>query len=350
VAKPVQEKNDSADELRLLTEMSAIVFFVWLAGVLIFWCTSRTEKDFTRTGTYGDSFGILSSLFTGLAAAGAFAAFRVQQKEIKRLMTLQQSEAARVERDRQQETTINGISDLLRYWRAMVSEIRLQVKSNTPLQQVEYNTQHILQQTASVSYAEHMEIKTGVDAIMRIENELLGDLLTLRKHVGTTKSPPAIPYFNRLGRIRLKTNHGTPIERNTIASEFSKLHEYRIGGQLGHVLRIVGEIIELIEDALQEKTISQGDSERLIRTFRSLLSDPELHLILYWGLSDRVTDRCRELIDEWNLLQGLIYKDLDIIHLRIPELQYYPKSYARCIARHSQQSTGANQPIQSESE
>src|SRR5882672_2400326 len=60
--------------------MFSIVILLWGLNFLVLFCLPAAER-----GTYGDMFGAVNSLFTGLAFAGLLYSARLQQKQIEQL-------------------------------------------------------------------------------------------------------------------------------------------------------------------------------------------------------------------------------------------------------------------------
>lgn len=65
------------------TTIGVILIFAAYSGVLIFTTWPVSELSIAKAGTLGDSFGVLTSLFTGLGFAGLLATVFLQREELK---------------------------------------------------------------------------------------------------------------------------------------------------------------------------------------------------------------------------------------------------------------------------
>jgi hypothetical protein len=87
------------------------------------------------------------------------------------------------------------------------------------------------------------------------------------------------------------------------------------------------ELPRIASDAEWLKIIDEARANEIIGVYRSALSDPELHLMLYYGLSRRAPSWYRGLIEKYGLLNGLLLKEKPFVLNRIPEIQRHPKTY-----------------------
>jgi hypothetical protein len=85
----MEEDNGANDDInyRPLIILFIVVFFVWLLSFIIM---LSTVKDWNARGNFGDSFGGINALFSGLAFAGIIYTILLQKKEL----TLQRQEMA----------------------------------------------------------------------------------------------------------------------------------------------------------------------------------------------------------------------------------------------------------------
>ena len=109
-----------------------------------------------------------------------------------------------------------------------------------------------------------------------------------------------------------------PVE--DIQPTFYKLMEEQAGAAILHCLRMQAEILKYIESLDAESAVKQ----KYAALFASQLSDPELHLLLYYGLSHYAApSRLMTILKEYQVLRPLSQKSSKFIWHRIPELTYY---------------------------
>lgn len=65
-----KDSDKSYDKQFAKTVIFVLIMFFLFAGILIFLTWPISEFSISKAGTFGDSFGVLTSLFTGLAFAG----------------------------------------------------------------------------------------------------------------------------------------------------------------------------------------------------------------------------------------------------------------------------------------
>ena len=99
-------------------------------------------------------------------------------------------------------------------------------------------------------------------------------------------------------------------------------------------LELLRELLLSLSNARETYKFEVEAIQELAGAFRALMSDPELHFLLYWGLSERSNSECHRLIDKCFLLEGLIDKPAFTITGRVPELAYYKETYAKWSKRH----------------
>lgn len=75
--------------LRIALAAAGVVTLVWAIYAA---CLLVATNDFTRPGQYGDSFGVLNALFSGLAFVGVISALILQVHELRRLSETTESE------------------------------------------------------------------------------------------------------------------------------------------------------------------------------------------------------------------------------------------------------------------
>lgn len=316
----------------------AVILFV---GLLIFWIywpsisasrvskydtvqsnesTQKPDDTLTKMGQYGDSYGSLNALLTGLAFIAVAATFLLQWYTIR----TQKHEFA-------QQQFVNRFYELLNAWQNERREIIYKrSKRNAATSQ-------------------------GVSAFCDMENDFLGEIGDdVDGHLNP--EPDALGKF--LGKIRLEygvsnsheeSSNGSiidPIALLRIRENFNEFYESKIGAPMGHIFRMQYELVRYVDSEKSKKSLSQEVCERLIRTYQALLSDPELHLLLYYALSDfaandsannagEIIDKSfKKLIDEYLLLKGLVDKAPKYVRHRIPEIQYYEKTIAEWNRRH----------------
>ena len=90
------------------------------------------------------------------------------------------------------------------------------------------------------------------------------------------------------------------LPRKTVAEIFTRFHERRIGATMGHIFRTQIEIARFVEyERDVSKSIDSKAAEMLLKAFRVMLSEPEMHLLIYYGLRDEKDNTLVKLIDRY---------------------------------------------------
>jgi hypothetical protein len=121
---------------------------------------------------------------------------------------------------------------------------------------------------------------------------------------------PALPDRNL--RYRMPVKHASDV--------FRQFYEDAVGAPLGNVFRLQGAILRYID------TPSIPDTQRKqhAELFKAQITDPELHLLLYYALSDLAGgDDLRQIMVRYNILEALWRKKPEFIWHRIPEISYF---------------------------
>lgn len=308
------------------------VYFAWTLIVLTVSYVGPPSKDsptfdFEKTGQLGDSFGVVNAVLTTAAAIAAFGAYYTQR---------QQLDAEK--KSQQHEQVVRRFYAMLDAYRGMLT-------------QVEYWDQ--IQE----------KMLTGMRAITSMENELLGKVIddgrftflngeSSREYYITNGIFPtqqgmgifenARGIYGKDVRPRL-SGEFDPLDDIDVAQRFNVFFERRIGAYYGHILRVQMDIVRFIERERDNGILDAKTSEDLTQTFRVMLSDPEMHLLLYYGLRNGKSSGDVELIDRNHLLFGLLTKAPTFVIHRIPELAYYDKHTALAWSARMQMSSVTTQ-------
>lgn len=306
-----------------------LVWFAFVAGFYFFGC------DWSRTGVFGDSFGVFNALVSALAATAAYKAFRSQQQQVdeqKREFLLQRKE--------------QHLFTLMQEWRTAIREV---------------SYRHVNPLGSGSEDDPKAATLSGQHALCQIENDLLGAI----DQSSGDRAMPAVTIGFFIGRRRLQlhmsvTGYKGPIpvlKESTFSSKgnaetriaafdgktltlrlgldsirdgFRECYEKRIGAILGHVFRLQSTILAYIDTSFD--TARNDDRElqiQLVRLYKAQLSDPEMHLLLYYGLSHFAdgTDLKRLLI-KYRVFDALLDKGPEYIWHRIPEISYFESTCA----------------------
>ena len=306
----------------------ALAFVVWLMAVQYL---KHRMTRISSFGQFGDSFGALNALCSALAAVAAFKAYWSQRQQLN---------------NQQAEFRIQRHESHLFF---LMEELRQAVRGVTIVDM-------ITQPDGRVREGELM----GQRAICHLENVLLGKLYTRNSDVELSRESTAIDrhvYFIAKERFALwdgiidqappasgpdaklqpqqkkqwipsqaKLNPELRLNRQVINAAFNQFYEERAGAALGNVFRLQAAILRYIDN----QSIPEPQREQHAKLFKAQITDPELHLLLYYALSDLAGDEdsaadnsLRQIMMRYKILEALKRKKPEFIWHRIPEISYF---------------------------
>lgn len=250
--------------------VSLLIIALWLIGPLI---ASHLQEhwdsylDVTSHPNIGDTYSMIGALFSGLAFTAVILTLYQQQEQI----------------NKQQEQTnqTQGREHVFQLMNAL----------QTAVNSVRYNQ------------------KQGHEALVFAENQFLG------QYNGDNRE------FLKYGVLREMRGAEPIADKKVVRKAFQKFYEKEIGGCLPHVFRIQVQVLKVIDSS----ALSESMRKELADVFRSMLSDPELHLLLYFSLSSYADEECQKLLCKYDILDNLLYKQKQFICDRIPEIAHLEK-------------------------
>ena len=233
-------------------------------------------KDMSDRGTFGDMFGAVNALFSGLAFVGVVFAIILQSKELK----LQRRE--------------------LKFTREELKGQKLQLEAqNVTLRRQNFENTFF--------------------ELLRLQNEITSSIDLVDENNKITKGRDCFHvFYRRLGKLWGRNleqfRGGTELERiNKTYHTFYEEHQ----GEFGHYFRSLYNIVKFVDNSSVE------DKRLYTNLVRAQLSSFELALLFYNSLSNLGRDKFKPLIERYALLKSVPRKHL----LNSPDhLPLYEKS------------------------
>ena len=255
--------------------IGVVTIIIIYAAALLYLTWPLGEMSIAQTGVFGDSFGILTSLFSGLAFAGLIITILMQKQEL----TLQREELSLTREE------LSGQREELR------------IQNSTMIHQ---NFENTFFRMLSL----HNEIVKGIDI-------KLGNY----EHRGRDAFQALYNQFMRteMGK-QLQDSGIEKINENYLRFYHGKQHE------IGHYFRNLYNIIKFVHE-------SESPNKKLYTNIvRAQLSSYELFFLFYNCLSQMGKEKFKPLIEEYSLLKTLPH-DL-ICNLATHKGFYVNKAYA----------------------
>jgi len=236
-----------------------IVSVLGYAVFLIYYTWPISEISISKSGVFGDSFGILTALFSGLAFSGMIITILLQREEL----SLQRREL---------ELTRNEIS-------GQKEEMRLQNKT-------------LLKQSFESTFFQLLSLQ------QEITNSI--DLLDAKSSTTTSGRDCIKVLYERLQKKWNKnlTNLAgkNEIERIKLTyQDFYDTHQQEIG----HYFRSLYHIVKLVDNSdVQDKRLYTN-------LIRAQLSSFELTLLFYNCISELGRDKFKPYIEKYSLLKNM---------------------------------------------
>ncbi|WP_037950701.1 MULTISPECIES: putative phage abortive infection protein [unclassified Sulfuricurvum] len=254
--------------------IGGVLFTVLLyAGLLIYLTWPISELSISNSGVFGDSFGLLTSLFSGLAFAGLIITIVMQKKEL----ALQREELS---------LTREELSGQKQEMQAQNETLKVQRFENTffkMLELLEACRNDVFYQSNNVSYKGRDAIKALYEKYIKW---FLGDYVS-----------SSFAHTKWMFKEDCKAEEG-------IVQEYNKFYK-QYGDELGQYYRTLYNILKLVERAefLDDKMVYTN-------LVRAQLSRYELSLLFYNCLSDYGKEKMAPLVKKYKILKHLEFNVL----------------------------------------
>jgi hypothetical protein len=292
-----------------------VIWLLWPAviRILVPLFQSTATDALQPMGQYGDTYGAFTALTAALGLLGVAATFLQQRMQIQL----------------QQDQHTEEMARLIRQQRSEDDERKVQ-------QRIDRFYSHLGWWEQSSREIEYDNLR-GAHALCQMENHFLGALVKRPGEYFGHFSPNFGPMGDwigydvgeYMGAVRTVMEPVqtfiVPSQRQCVPEVFMRFYEERIGAIMGHIFRMQSDLVKYVHRERRQRNISQEIELHLIGSYKALLTDPDIHLLLYYGLSG-LDDEFRDLMIHYDLLNWLRQKPRVFICHRIPELvEYYPE-------------------------
>lgn len=282
------EENDQDIKPIAVRAFAVVIsfFVVWFVAVVLL---APKMKGFVGIGAFGDAFGVINALFSGLALAAVAVTLWLSLKQLK----VQQAEL------RENTEALQGQREQLEIHNKFLTKQSVQNQFFQMLESWQRITHH-LERRASRSrrLTEAIEESTGRSAIVKAAYALLREL-----------------------RVEITSQEDDlQTRRSLICIAYNKI-AMTGNFHLGNYFRLFYHIIRIID-----KSAALDDEEKkdLVRVLRAHLSEAELILLLYNCVTP-FGEKLRILVEDYDLLQNLSEHGVS----QECDLDFFPKTKAR---------------------
>lgn len=266
--------------LSLLLIGMVIITVLCYAGALIYFTWPVSELSISSSGVFGDSFGALTSLFSGLAFAGLIITIHMQREEL----ALQRQEL---------KLTREELGGQKKEMQAQNETLMVQKFENTFFKMLELFELC----RKDITYQDDDHNFQGRDAIKAVY-ELLSSYY-LNGYV----------FINDDGIKRHQKRESQT--REGLSQNYNDFYE-RFGDELGQYYMTLYHILKLVD-----RTESIKDKSVYTNLVRAQLSRYELLLLFYNCASSFGTDKMAPLVKKYNILKHIENKLLLEVHQNI---------------------------------
>lgn len=232
----------------------------WVVGfVVIAWLITAVASGLSKhdsAGTFGDAFGSVNALFSGLAFVGLVYAILLQRRELE----LQRKE---------------------------LRETRAELKGSREAQEVQNK------------FIETQNFEGTFFQLLRSLNDIIQSIDLRKSGIETARGRDAIAlFYNRLDAemVRVRDNYPAGSDRLEMVIDayegFYKNHRH----ELGHYFRMLYNVFKFVDRS------QVADKMRYTHIARAQMSDIEANLLLYNCLTDRAV-RFKALAEKYHLLR-----------------------------------------------
>ncbi len=266
-----------------------LVFLVWTGFIFVGPALIKLAPDTSSQdiGTFGDMFGSLNALFSGLAFAGLIVAIVIQNKELKL-----------------QNDTLELQKDELRQTREVFEEQSETLKK----QQFESTFFQMVSLHNDIINSIQIRDKNGREAFNLLFKDTLGVVNSFFSH----------------GRLPEPLNSVSPLieqEIKNIVERYLDLYKGGQGNKIGHYFRNLYNIIKLVEN-------SEIKNKKLYTNIiRAQLSVPELVLLMINCSTYLGSEKFKPLIEKYSLLSNLVDTP-ELVELKKLAKNYHDSAFA----------------------
>lgn len=242
----------------LLATPFIVIALLWFFYPL--WLPSIFPRaDGNNLGAFGDTFGALNALFSGMAFAGIIISIILQSKELRETREELKGQKIQLERQAFESTFFQ----MLRLHNEIVSAMRYKTHINGPSAGGEYSGRVCL---------EYM--KKDLDHFL------------VERKIGETA------HSRRLAHL----------ERSSVEDRYTTFYNQRAYLQLGHYFRNLYQIVKYVHNT------DRIDRKFYTNIIRAQLSNDDLYLLFFNALSSLGRDKFKPLIEEYNFFEHLSQK------------------------------------------
>ena len=279
----MEEKNAKSDYTILIVLIVAVIVIYASSWALVDYFLDHNER-----GTFGDKFGAVNALFSGLAFAGLIFTIVLQRKEL----SLQREELQLTRKEMEEQTA---------EFEKQNSTLRLQRFENTFFQllsQFESVTDNL-----SFSYMEDLSYQEcyadGESPTFEVNPQRT--IVTGRELFRTAFEE--VPHYTYRDSILPGEKMRYIGMRNLLANIGMKGYmDSFTPSYFDHYFRLMYRILKFVDNT---KLIEDKDKYDYTCILRALLSRYELVWLYYNGLSDYGSEKFKPLIEKYSMLQNL---------------------------------------------
>lgn len=263
--------------------------FLWVAagtslaiiGAWYYTYYKLNDLEPTERGTFGDMFGSVNALFSGLALAGIILTILLQRKELK--LQREELQDTRAEFETQNETLKlqrfeNTFFNLLNQQHQIVNAIDFRYYKTKEKERRSFRMRTLSATVDQPSEEKEVVIINGRDVFRYLYNQMIGDLKKDEKSY----------------------------------EKIYPTHYERAQTDFGHYFRSLYRMIKIVHETDFFYDISQVSQEQIfaikykyISIIRAQLSDYELLWLFYNCLSENGIEKFKPLIEEYSLFKNL---------------------------------------------
>lgn len=308
---------------------------IWgsLLGIIILWGLSWIFVDFifpsegssylTDRGTFGDKFGFINSLFSGLALTGIIISIYFQQYEL----SLQRQELSETRKEFKDQNFQTTFFNLLKTQRQLAEEIdcyiwNLKNYRNEEFEHIKgrnffniskFELEKIIKALKSKEYSIYHTWDQGNDYEYDSMTEWEADDLTESRKLKYT--------FHTYHITKEIFESSKSKDENQIASLAFFIFYNKYSFVFGHYFRHLYHILNFLENyekELDEKEIKDISANNFANFIQAQMSTPELFLLFY---NCYKFPKLKRLVVKFNILENLNIEDLISISHNIDDVK-----------------------------
>lgn len=262
-------KDGNLNPKKIFWIATIVVFVICTAYIILMYCIFPSDSE--KRGQFGDMFGFIGALFSGLAFAGLIVTMLQQREDLQN-----QKDEIKIQRQ-----DLEAQTEALKLQKEEIAQANKELK--------EQNKTIMLQRFENTFFS-MLELQ------QTIVNELRYELVNVEY-----KGRNVLSVIYKQIKNKAYVDNRLTLE-DSIEKYLQCYYTYVFNGILDHYFRYLYRIIKLVDES---QCLTNVEKYNYLCLLRAQLSKDELLMLFYNGLSDYGNEKFKPLIEKYALFKNI---------------------------------------------